>query len=155
VDAEILQEFPAQSPEAVNLQPSAVTDDENCEVIKASSERTNGFIAQNAGAKLVQKHFPEVSRERARQSPEATNPARRDHGVARAHEAHRPPTVEPFLDLYWNLDQIVVWAETRDPGGQPSRAECGASLKGRSKDGGPCPARARKVASPATGNARL
>jgi cold shock CspA family protein len=63
----MLQEFPAQSPEAVNLQPSAVTDDENCEVIKASSEKTNGFIAQNAGAKLVQKHFPEVSRERARQ----------------------------------------------------------------------------------------
>ena len=23
--------------------------------------------------------------------------------------------MDPFLDLYWNLDQIVVWAETRDP----------------------------------------
>jgi hypothetical protein len=23
--------------------------------------------------------------------------------------------MDPFLDLYWNLDQIVSWAETRDP----------------------------------------
>src|SRR5208337_1635041 len=23
--------------------------------------------------------------------------------------------MDPFLDLYWNLDQIVGWAETRDP----------------------------------------
>jgi hypothetical protein len=23
--------------------------------------------------------------------------------------------MDPFLDLYWNLDQIVCWAETRDP----------------------------------------
>jgi hypothetical protein len=23
--------------------------------------------------------------------------------------------MDPFLDLYWNMDQIVVWAETRDP----------------------------------------
>ena len=23
--------------------------------------------------------------------------------------------MDPFLDLFWNLDQIIVWAETRDP----------------------------------------
>jgi hypothetical protein len=64
--AEILQEFPAQSPEAVCLQPRAVTDDEICEIIKAASERNGGFIAQNAGAELVQQLFPQISRDRAR-----------------------------------------------------------------------------------------
>ena len=64
--AEILQEFPAQSPKAEYLQPSAVTDDEICEIIKAASERNGGFIAQNAGAELVQQCFPQISRDRAR-----------------------------------------------------------------------------------------
>jgi hypothetical protein len=65
--AEILLEFPAESPEAVDLQPRAVTDDEICAVIKAASEKNGGFIAQNAGAELVQQRFPEVTRDRARQ----------------------------------------------------------------------------------------
>jgi hypothetical protein len=63
---EILQAFPAQSPEAVCLQRSAVTDDEICEIIKAASERNGGFIAQNAGAELVQQLFPQIPRDRAR-----------------------------------------------------------------------------------------
>jgi hypothetical protein len=61
----ILQEFPAEPPGAADLQPRMVTDDEICEVIRAACESNGGFIAQNLGAELVQKRFPEVSRDRA------------------------------------------------------------------------------------------
>lgn len=64
---EVLHEFPAEAPGAVDPQPGPATDDEICDVIKAASEMNGGFIAQNAGTELVQQYFPEVSRERARQ----------------------------------------------------------------------------------------
>ena len=64
---QIFREFPAGSLAAADAQPTAATDDEIREVVRAASERNGGFIAQSAGAELVQQHFPEVSRDRARQ----------------------------------------------------------------------------------------
>ena len=64
---EILQEFPAESPQLEDLEDEAVTDDDICEIIRAAAERNGGFVTQNAGTELVQQRFPEVSRERARQ----------------------------------------------------------------------------------------
>ena len=64
---QILREFPAQSLAAADAPPTAPTDDDILEVIKAASEANGGFIAQNAGAALVRQLFPEIARDRARQ----------------------------------------------------------------------------------------
>ena len=64
---QILREFPAESPAAADVQPTAATDDDIREVIRAASEKNGGFIAQSAGAELVRQHFPEVTRDRARE----------------------------------------------------------------------------------------
>lgn len=64
--SDILEVFPAESPLAEGLPNMRVSDDEICELIKAAADENGGFIAQNAGAELVQQRFPEVSRERAR-----------------------------------------------------------------------------------------
>jgi hypothetical protein len=63
---EVLREFPAERPEPAPPASREATDDEIREVIREVVSANGGFLSQNAGAEIVRRRFPQVSRDRVR-----------------------------------------------------------------------------------------